>query len=306
MRDKPPLFKHFLFAIFYILYSIFYLEPALAASPLISVSPSIIKLDLEKDLPETILTYTNNTPQSLEINLSAANFSPIRDNGQLAFIDDSSGNSTYSLSTWISFEKNILTLAPQESTSVKIFIEKNKLPIGGHYASILASMNQSTPDSQIKLNTVLSTLLFIRAPGGNEIYDAQIETFALNKTFLNLPSSVVLKIQNTGNSDITPHGKVDILNSRSEIISQAILNQTSLLVLPNSLRRFDTGFNRPQVFSPPGFYKSLLTLGYGAKDVQITREETFFSLGTHPLPFLAPPLLLIVFLGFAKLRRKSH
>src|ERR1035437_6642408 len=105
----------------------------------ITVSPSIIHIDLASDQPKYELTYTNNTNTNINLVLSVQDFSELEANYQLNFLSQKdAANYKYSLASWISFENNTLQLNPGEKKTVTVFINKDRITKGGHYASILA------------------------------------------------------------------------------------------------------------------------------------------------------------------------
>ena len=84
------------------------------------------------------LTYANNTKSEINLVLSVQDFTELEDSYKIDFLTGKdSANYKYSLSSWISFENKNLDLAPGEKKSVKVFIDKNRITKGGHYASIL-------------------------------------------------------------------------------------------------------------------------------------------------------------------------
>src|SRR5665213_1621012 len=109
-----------------------------ASGPGISVSPSIIRLDLRTDNPDVSQSYKNlSTTDPITIDFSSEDFNGISDTGKLNFLTPKdASNYRYGLSSWIHFSPDSLALNPGEETMIMIHIDKQKLPVGGHYASI--------------------------------------------------------------------------------------------------------------------------------------------------------------------------
>ena len=109
----------------------------------ISVIPSIIHLDLTSDPPEYDLKYINNTDSDIILTLSSQDFSEFEDEYRINFMEPKDAeNYKYSLSSWISFENPNLEIPAGKEKSIKVFIDSERLTQGGHYASILARVNQ--------------------------------------------------------------------------------------------------------------------------------------------------------------------
>ena len=144
----------------------------------ITVSPSVAHIDLATDPAEYQLTYINNTNTEINLLLSVADFTELEDSYKINFLDGKdAANYKYSLSSWISFENKTIQLSPNEKKSVKIFIDKERITKGGHYASILAEIVQPEIKNQVNIKAILSSLLFVRASTGKEIETGKISSF---------------------------------------------------------------------------------------------------------------------------------
>jgi len=140
----------------------------------ITVIPSIAHLDLAQDKPEYELTYINNTKSDINLLLSVQDFTELEDSYKIDFLQGKDAlNYKYSLSSWISFENKNLQLSPGETKSIKIFIDKNRITKGGHYASILAEIVQENQKGKINVRGMLSSLLFVRASTGQEVEEPE-------------------------------------------------------------------------------------------------------------------------------------
>src|ERR1035437_4872725 len=136
----------------------------------ITVSPSIAHIDLATDPAEYTLTYTNTTGTDINLLLSVQDLSEFEGTYQINFLNQKdAANYKYSLSSWISFENKNIELNPGEKKTVKVFIDKNRITKGGHYASILAQIQQPQSKTVINILPTLSSLLFVRASTGKEI-----------------------------------------------------------------------------------------------------------------------------------------
>ncbi|HSW88501.1 MAG TPA: hypothetical protein VLG12_05045 [Candidatus Saccharimonadales bacterium] len=250
----------------------------------ITVTPSIINIDLATDPPEAEISYTNTTASTIELHVSAADFAPLEDGYKLQFLEGKDAkNYKYSLSSWVHFETNDITLNPKETKTIKIFIDKDRLTTGGHYGTIQAEWTREKDQSPVPTNLILSSLLFVRTAHGNETEEAYINEFRQLQEYYLFPEDFVLKIENTGNVEINPHGLVEIKDIFNRTVAKGLINENSLLALPESIRRYDIAIQNQQSYILPGIYHADMYIHFGKKNIIIQKSITFFSQGSSNL-----------------------
>ena len=274
----------------------------------LSVSPSLLQLDLAKDTSEANLTYTNTTSQTLEVSLSASDFAPLEDGYKISFLSQKDAdNYKYSLSSWVDFSEKTILIPPNSKKTITVFIAKDKLTSGGHYATILAQMH-SVKANDIQINSVLASLLFVRTNSGKEIDAASIVSMDTDGDLLTFPSSVTLRINNTGDSALTPYGLIQVKDSLNREVARGILNTDSQQVLPESIRSYTVRLRSLTLAFLPGRYHVVLTMHYGKKLIYATKSINVLSQGQ--LPYVQFILIIAIFLTIGlifkrKLPRKS-
>ena len=246
---------------------------------LITVSPSIIRLDLANDLPEAVLTYTNNTNSIVSIFLSSALVNSLQEGYKIQL---SNPENSLRPAEWISFSHNTLNLLPHSSQSVFVLINKNKLTIGGNYATVLAKVGEQKAGQGVYVQGVLSSLVFVRTDTGKEISDARLLEFTLDNNWQKSPLKAKFSIFNNGNVDITPYGIVQITDFWQRPIARGIINIDSLITLPQSARQYTTNIILPQTMIWPGIYNASLSIHYGKQMHNLTDRLTLFTLGNNP------------------------
>ena len=210
----------------------------------LTVVPSIMRIDLESDPPEYDLKYINNTASDITLELSAQDFSEIDEEYRINFMEPKdAANYKYSLSSWISFENKNLELSPGEEKSIKVFIDDDRITIGGHHASILARAIQTNIEQKININPVISSLLFVRASTGREIENGDVSTFRPDRDLLNFPDNFVLRFENQGNVHVIPFGEIIITDMLGNRVARGVLNEKGLDALPESIRKYDISIN---------------------------------------------------------------
>jgi hypothetical protein len=265
----------------------------------ITVSPSIIHIDLATDPAEYTLTYTNNTGANINLLLSVQDFSELEGTYQVNFLNQKDAtNYKYSLSSWISFENNNLQLNPGEKKSVKIFIDKDRITKGGHYASILAEIQQPENKHAINVKPALSALLFVRASTGKEIEEGKISDFAPLRDGIEYPDTYILMFENNGNVFTIPYGLIQVYDPLGNLVAKGALNIYSLDSLPESIRRYDTKVTTYQKILLPGIYTAKIDLHFGKTNQKLSASTKFFSQGALDFAKIGIGLVIIVILLF--------
>lgn len=288
-------------SLFFILIFLIFPKPGSAQEkPGITVTPSIVRLDLSTDAPEAEIYYKNNTKLQVELNFSAQDFSQEEETGRVKFLlEQDAKNYQYSLTSWITFEKSSITLSPNERQSIKIFINKDKLTPGGHYATIQAELKQSAKGEkgQVPVNAILSSLLFVRTATGNEREEISLQSASPIRTFLGFPDTFLIRVQNKGNVELTPYGLIEIKDMFGNTVAKGIINEGSLITLPESVRRFDVPIKRQSRLIAPGIYKADINVHFGKENKNLSQSVSFASQGSiNFLLFvlLIPVLILLI------------
>lgn len=264
----------------------------------LSVTPSLLQLDLATDKPEAQLTYTNTTNQTLIVSLSASDFAPLEDGYKLSFLSQKDAkNYQYSLSSWIDFSEKTLIIPPQSAKEVTVFIAKDKLTPGGHYATILASVT-GDENSSVQINTVMASLLFVRTNTGLEKDEGNIAGISVDQDILNYPTVVSFRLNNTGDTALTPYGTLRITDPFNREISRGIVNIDSLQALPESIRQFDIPLQPTALAFLPGAYTVHLTIHFSKSKIYNVKTFSFFSQSQIPY---AQILLVVCLLSLAVL-----
>jgi hypothetical protein len=274
----------------------------------VSVMPSIAHIDLATDPAQYTLTYTNNFDANISLNLSAKDFTELEDSYRLDFLNQNQAqNYRYSLSSWITFENNTLELAPKETKSVKIFIDKDRITKGGHYASILAEIAGQNTGKDISIKAVLSSLLFVRASTGKEVEQGKISSLEALRDWIDYPDTFLLRFQNNGNVHVVPYGLLQIYDPLGNIVGKGILNENSLDALPESIRSYNIKVTTYAKLLLPGNYTARLNLHFGKTNQKVSQNITYFSQGSFDFIKIGAGiiLILVVLFIYRKRRRKQ-
>lgn len=271
----------------------------------ITVTPSILRLDLSQDVPEAELIYKNNTKSQIELSFSAQDFSELEEGGRVKFLQEKDAkNYQYGLTSWITFKKQSLTLSPGEQQKIKVFISKDKLTPGGHYAAVQAELKQSVEgEGRVPIKGILSTLIFVRTATGNEREEIILQSISPIRTLLGFPDTFLLRLQNRGNVELIPYGAVEIKDMFGNIVAKGIINEGSLFVLPESIRRFDVPIAKLSSLMLPGNYTAEVTIHYGKEEKILKSSVSFVSQGSMNLLLIG--LIILAAVAIPLFSRKS-
>jgi len=265
----------------------------------ITVSPSIAHIDLATDPTEYELTYTNSTSVDINLLLSVQDFSELEGTYQMNFLSPKDAtNYKYSLSSWLSFENKNIELNPGEKKTIKVFIDKNRITKGGHYASILAQIQQTKSKNAINILPALSSLLFVRANTSQEVEEGQINDFSPIRDGIEYPDTYVTVFQNSGNVNVVPYGLIQIYDPLGNLAAKGTFNVYSLDSLPESIRRYDTKITTYQKVLLPGIYTAKIDIHFGKTNQKLSKTVKFFSQGMFDFGKIILFIILIIVVIF--------
>ena len=230
---------------------------------------------------------------------------------------------------WVTFSDPTFSIDPGEwKTENVTFNVPATAAFDYYYAIVFFRADQQTPQgtNQTILNGGTATLVLLTAnvPGAKK--ELSIDNFTVNKNIFEfLPATFNVKVQNTGNIHVIPHGNIFITRNGQDVATLDV-NATQGSVLPASPRMFSTdwtdGFPVYQEKIDAsgnkttqldwnwadasklrwGKYTAKLVLVYddGQRDVPLEGEVTFWvvpwRLGAYALLIIFVPSLIVYLL----------
>ncbi|MEK7637394.1 MAG: hypothetical protein AAB402_03360 [Patescibacteria group bacterium] len=220
------------------------------ASQAISLVPPTLEFSTQpgQTLTGRVKVY-NDTKDFQTYYLSTSNFTAGGETGEPKF-DFTTDVSD--LADWIKPDVNQLDLQPggQASINLSIAVPTAASP-GGHYAGVF--FGTTPPDAgNVRVQQRTGTLVILRVEG--DIREAaQVAQFAVadsQGSGSHLPISLVLRVQNTGNTHFRPKGFVTIRNMFGGVAATIDVNPKEGAVLPDSVRRFDLTWKKDAASLP--------------------------------------------------------
>ena len=170
------------------------------------------------------------------------------------------------------------TVKPNEQHDVKVTISiPANADAGGYFGAVRFAPADADSGKTLSLSASVGSLVLVRVPGDlrETASIASLEVRKKNKAGSFFTSSKdlngVVRIQNTGNVQVQPFGKV-LLKKSGKLLTSYEINNTQPRgnVLPDSIRRFDFKLDKLGSF---GKYTLEANLGYGTKGQLITHPK---------------------------------
>lgn len=231
------------------------------------------------------LRITNEDNEDAIIALSVEGFTISGENGEVVLSDYH--QATNLLSRWLTFEEKGLQLKAKQTKIIKYAIDIPKeAPMGGHYASIVLSMDRLNKSSNTPTGTVKIMSLVLLSVSGDIIDGAQVKSFGIDVNDQK-PIDLTLRVKNTGNDHIRPRGALVISNIWGNKIDEIPLSQET--ILPGVTRKIISEWMPQKVLA--GRYTAAIVATYGHDlDKKFSSAATFWVL---PAWFIIVVILVI-------------
>lgn len=246
------------------------------ANALTLIAPTF-EQDVDPGVPsKTEIKLYNETQDTLSLYPEVVSFTANGETGQPTFDFEAP---LEGVATWFDLPEGPITLEGGERMVVPITITP---PIdaepGGHYATVFFSTTSpdlSDPGS-LALSTKLGSLFLLRV-FGDVTEEGSIVEFGLdnNKTTLNrLPANIFTRFENSGNIHLRPEGTITIKNLMGAETAKLDFNAKKGATLPDSIRKYDTVWEKGQVKEVSGnFWSKFWT--------EFANEKNNFALGRY-------------------------
>lgn len=245
----------------------------------VEISPALVEINTEKGNTYNVsVKVTNVTTADLDYIVTVEDFNSKDETGSPQVLIDSNLPESASIKSWVSsIDDFSLKTKEKRTVDFKITVPDNAEP-GGHYGVLrFSGTDPQISGSGVGLSASAGTLLLIRVAGEIE-ETANIESFftasgeSRTAFFENSPIKFVTRIKNTGNIHVKPVGSIEIKNMFGNIVETLPVNDSKGNVLPDSIRKFETSFDKYTI----GYYKATLTIGYGTTGQALVATASFW------------------------------
>lgn len=276
----------------------------------IEVSPHIIDEQVQaRDVLKYTVILTNNTDK--KVNLYAQVHDVHETEGRIEYVEPAKLDKATSLARWILIKRASIELMPGASTTESLEVKVNLGATPGKRHAVIAFPEGSNlyeakgalgskAHPQIMLNFEVIE---------NIIEKAQINTFKPTRNiFTKPPAEFELVIENFGNREITPEGKMYIYNRQGEELADININDVMGAIPAGEIRSVKFNWQPTKAM---GKFKARLEIEYGDGRSRDLQDTVYFWV--LPLPYLIAFLIgvlvvtfLLVFIIFRKTYRSHH
>lgn len=192
----------------------------------------------------------------------------IGDDQQPIYANEEDAKNGMALSSWITFDRDSLTLRPGTSASVRftVRVPKDASP-GSHLAGIFFSYQPPlNRQNATGVGYDVGSILNLQIAGEVDIR-AMVREFSTSKVVYGEPKVVFqTRVDNLGNVFVRPRGLIEIENLFGEKIDTVMVNENATGIIPGNTRTYearweDDGFHI-------GRYRARLALSYGEANAQ--------------------------------------
>lgn len=278
---------------------------ALAEST-VTISPPFQQITIQPNTTETSFEYsvTNNDPtQTKTFELSATDFGNLNESGGVAFLG-SNPKRKYGLANWLSFGTALIEVKPRQTYLITVkVLNRSDLSPGGHYGAIFLTQQipPTSDNSPVTIKPVLSTLLFAQKLGG-EIYNLKLDKVLTNNKWWQ-DFNLQLRFVNNGNIDVVPRGIVHLYDPKGRQIGQAVINEGSTRILPDSFRRYPVQLISAHSTQLPGKYTLKIQYRYDGQAQFTTYTQSFYYFSFWGIALPLGALIVLIIIASLILRR---
>lgn len=197
------------------------------------------------------------------------------------------------------------TLSPGQQKTIPVVIT---VPLdaggGGYYGTVrFAPAGSSGVDKTVTLAGSVGSLILLKVPG-NIKEQVSIASFDVRQGdspkglfFSNKKISALIRLQNEGNIQEQPFGKILLKDRSNKVLGEYEINDVNPRgnVLPDSIRQFDVPLDKLGSF---GMYKLVGNFGYGTNGQLLSASTTFYIIPFALIIGFLVAVAVLVFLIF--------
>ncbi len=232
----------------------------------IQVSPVVDDFEIQPgQTVEREMEISGLTQRSVTYFPIVMNFEADKTTGKPVFLSENERFSKYSLSTWVAFPQETITIEPGENEVLRYTVTApSDATPGGHYGAILLSTEAPKFDEEgilVGVVGLIGTLALATVPG--DITEQLIISEFTSPTLLFAPpANFSVTISNLGNVHLRPEGGITIRNWFGKQVKFLQINEGAGAILPESQRQFDNAWQFS--WSAIGRYTANLSMNYGS------------------------------------------
>lgn len=260
---------------------VFFGIPHESRAAVFQVVPMLQEVTLAKEAEKEIeVTLINTTGAAGTFQLKVYDFGSLDESGGVAFLGAGQDlDRQYSLASWMQPEKETISLLPDQREVIKVRIKnENTLAPGGHYAALVFEMiESSSPDipNTIAVKEMIASLVFLKKTGGEQTA-LQLMSIEQERKPYFFDRSLYVRFHNPGNVHVVPRGVIEVMDPFHRLVYRGVINESSVLVLPNTFRRLVVNLFSVASAWIPGRYSLVVKYRFDGNDEWQEHKEMFF------------------------------
>lgn len=276
-----------------------------AAPSGISISPAFSQVQLAQgEEKQTVqIEITNQTENDSTFVLQAVDISQMDSDGNVQLVEKPVEGNALAFAQYISITPERLTVRAKATEKILVEIRNDQsLSPGGHYAAILLKGTDIRASTGQTVIPALTSFVLVNKTGG-EIYSLSlqhIQGFSASVLF-SLPEVITLRFQNAGNTHTAPYGSVIIRDIFGRSVREALINEGSKIVLPESSRDYVVSLKHQSFAFPIMFYTMTVDGHANPGDIRFQQSSSFIYLS--PLTLVGVGAVIVVGFFVGKKRR---
>jgi hypothetical protein len=275
----------------------------------IRVSPVTTNITISAGTSQTVnveVTNVTSTVSTLQAIVNDFTANPNESGDPEIILNPTQYSTAHSLKQFVQPIASV-TLNPGQEVEVPVTITVPKTAAGGGYYGVVRFAPSSTAggkNQNVSLAGSVGSLILVKVPG-KLVEQMTIASFDVRKsnypdTFFtsNKNLEATLRVQNEGNIQEQPFGKVLLLNRSGKTLASYQVNDVYPPgnVLPDSIREFSVPISSK--LGSFGEYKIEGNFGYGSDGQLLSASTTFYVVPVALMVVAAVILIIIVFLIF--------
>lgn len=261
-----------------------------------TIFPAKISLDIDKGAEQSSrIKVTNAGDDKVGVLVSVQDMVPTSGSGGFNYVPKAPGIT--SLVDWISIDKNVFSLKPNESKEVPFTIKVPADASPGSRFAIVFFATGAPPGKggQLNVSARVGALVFLTVPGDFK-QTGEILNFGSNNKFLFQKEPIIFKFDfsNTGTVYFEPKGAITITNIFRKITDTIPVE--GQVVLPTGLKTITVAW--PYNGWLFGIYKAHLAIGVTGKGDIATADTTIYAFPILPSLGALGVLIILILLFF--------
>jgi hypothetical protein len=236
-----------------------------------SIAPAELSFNVRAESPSQQATLTLTNSYNTALHLTA----------ELQSIDElgarlvPSGPADEQLNHAVKLSATDITVPAKGNIQLQVAVDGTWLTDGGHYASLVLS-ERSASTGQSGFRSAIAVSLFI-IKNEHIRTDLRLAGLSFDRPLLSLPKSVSLTLSNHGNTHIIPRASVVVYDGQ-DIVSKAVINTESALLLPDRQANFTAKFDTYKRFWLPRRLVVRTMYRIDGSDIQLVKEQSIWHI----------------------------